>query len=191
MDKAIPLIKGNRLRVQEHTTGNTSIDRTTFEELYSEYLPRVYNFVCYRVGDVKTAEDITAEIFERALKHLHTYRSDRGAYSTWLYKIARNLISNHLRSRRRQPEIYSLESVPAPDINGVSPEQAAIEAEQMRQVHRFMRQLPERDQEILALKFGFDLGNNEIARVMRLNPNHVGVLLHRALHQLRLLMESK
>ncbi|MBN2146869.1 MAG: hypothetical protein JW726_05755, partial [Anaerolineales bacterium] len=81
MDKAIPLIKGNRYRVQEPT-----LDKAAFEELYNEYLPRVFNYVSYRVGDQKVAEDITAEIFERALKHLHTYRADRGAFSTWLFK---------------------------------------------------------------------------------------------------------
>jgi RNA polymerase sigma factor (sigma-70 family) len=190
MDKAIPLVKRNSLRVQERTTGSASLDKIAFEELYNEYLPRVYNYVCYRVGDEKTAEDITAEIFERALKHLHTYRADRGAFSTWLFKIARNLISNHLRSRRRRPETYSLDAYPAIDFSGVSPEQAAIEAERMRQVQKMMGRLPEREQEILALKFGFGLGNGEIAKVLRLNPNHVGVLLHRALRELRLSLEQ-
>ena len=51
-------------------------------------------------------------------------------------------------------------------------------------------QLSERDQEIVALKFGFGLGNSEIAKVMHLNPNHVGVLLHRALHLLRQSLEQ-
>ena len=185
MDKAIPLIKGNRYRVQEPT-----LDKAAFEELYNEYLPRVFNYVSYRVGDQKVAEDITAEIFERALKHLHTYRADRGAFSTWLFKIARNLISNHLRSQRRQPEALSLETYPAVAVSSPSAEQAAIEAERLRQVQAGLRQLAEREQEIVALKFGFGLGNNEIARVMHLNPNHVGVLLHRALHTLRLTLEQ-
>lgn len=185
MDKAIPLIKGNRIRVQAPTH-----DKIAFEELYSEYLPRVFNYVSYRVGDQKASEDITAEVFERALKHLHTYRADRGAFSTWLFKIARNLISNHLRNQRRQPESVSLETFPAVAVSSPSAEQAAIEAERLRQLQIVLRQLPEREQEIVALKFGFGLGNSEIAKVMHLNPNHVGVLLHRALHRLRLTLEQ-
>ena len=185
MDKAIPLIKGNRVRVQEPT-----LDKATFEELYTAYLPRVFNYVSYRVGDQKAAEDITAEVFERALKHLHTYRSDRGAFSTWLFQITRNLISNHLRSQRRQPEALSLDTYPAVAVSSPSAEQAAIEAERLRHVQASMMQLSERDQEIVALKFGFGLGNSEIANVMHLNPNHVGVLLHRALHLLRKSLEQ-
>jgi RNA polymerase sigma-70 factor (ECF subfamily) len=185
MDKALPLIKGNKFRVQEPT-----LDKTAFEELYSEYLPRVFNYVSYRVGDQKAAEDITAEVFERALKHLHTYRADRGAFSTWLFKIARNLISNHLRTQRRRPEALSLETYPAIAVSSPSAEQATIEAERLRQVQASLKRLPEREQEIVALKFGFGLGNGEIARLMHLNPNHVGVLLHRALHMLRLTLDQ-
>lgn len=185
MDKAIPLIKGNKYRVQEST-----LDKDAFEEMYSAYLPRVFNYVSYRVGDEKAAEDITAEVFERALKHLHTYRSDRGTFSTWLFKIARNLISNYLRTQRRRPEAVPLETYPAVVISSPSAEQAAIDAERLRHIQACLMQLPDRDQEIVALKFGFGLGNSEIAKVMHLNPNHVGVLLHRALHLLRQSLEK-
>jgi RNA polymerase sigma-70 factor (ECF subfamily) len=187
MERVISL-KASVSQVQTRT-----LDRTTFEELYSTYLPKVYNYVCYRVGNASTAEDVTSEIFERALTRLHTYRSDRGAFSTWLFRIAHNLVANHLRARSRRPEIYSLESLPSMAVSsGVSPEQAAIEAEQLRQVQARMRQLPERQQEVMALKFGCGLGNQEIAKAMRLKPNHVGVLLHRAVRALRLaLLEEK
>jgi RNA polymerase sigma-70 factor (ECF subfamily) len=182
-------LNGSVSRVQAH-----SLDRAAFEELYVTYLPKVYNYVCYRVGDERIAEDITSEILERALTHLHTYRSDRGAFSTWLFTIARNHIISHLRARRRQPEIYSLDSpgtLPSVAVSGASPEQAAIEAEQLRRAQACMRRLPEQQQEILALKFGSGLGNQEIAETMRLKPNHVGVLLHRAVRALRLEIEKE
>jgi len=173
-------------RVQTQT-----LDRTAFEELYSAYLPKVYNYVCYRVGDKCTAEDITAEVFERALTRLHTYRSDRGAFSTWLFSIAHNRVANHLRAKGRRPEVYSLESLPQLAARDVSPEQASIEADQLRRVQAHMRQLPKRQQEVLAWKFGGGLSNQEIARAMKLKPNHVGVLLHRAVRALRLALEEE
>jgi RNA polymerase sigma factor (sigma-70 family) len=73
----------------------------------------------------------------------------------------------------------------------VSPEQAAIEADQLGRVQVHMRKLPKRQQEVLALKFGGGLGNQELAKAMRLKPNHVGVLLHRAVRALRLALEEE
>jgi RNA polymerase sigma-70 factor (ECF subfamily) len=179
-------LKASVPRVQTQT-----LDRTAFEELYATYLPKVYNYVCYRVGDESTAEDVTAEVFERALTHLHTYRSDRGAFSTWLFRIARNLVANHLRASGRRPEISSLESLPQLAANDVLPEQAAIESDRLRRVRARVRQLPERQQDVLALKFGWSLSNQEIAQAMKLKPNHVGVLLHRAVRALRLALEEE
>ena len=181
----------NTLQASVSQVQTFTLDRTAFEELYATYFPKVYNYVCYRVGDRSTAEDITAEVFERALTRLHTYRSDRGAFSTWVFRIARNLIANHMRARSRRPEEQSLDSVSPMIASGVSPEQAAIEAEQLRQVRACVRRLSKRQQEVLALKFGSGLSNREIAKAMRLKPNHVGVLLHRAVRGLRLALEEE
>ena len=84
-------------------------DNTPFEELYAAYLPKVYNYVCYRIGFVSIAEDLTAEIFERAFTRLSTYRSNQAAFSTWIFTIAHNLVSNHLRTMRRQRELTGVQ----------------------------------------------------------------------------------
>lgn len=179
-------LKRNSSRVETQP-----LDKQTFEALYAEYLPKVYNYVCYRVDDVKTAEDITAEVFERALAHLQSYRADKGAFSTWIFRIAHNLISNRFRSARRQPDVVDIDSLPDLQMSSDSPEQAAIESEWVHHLRACMRQLPERDQEVLALKFGSGLGNQEIAGALKIKPNHVAVILHRALQQLRLAMEEQ
>ena len=106
------------------------------------------------------------------------------------------IVANHLRARGRRPEVHSLESLPQLTASqliagDVSPEQAAIETDQLRRVQAHMRKLPKRQQEVLALKFGGGLGNQELAKAMRLKPNHVGVLLHRAVRTLRLALEEE
>ena len=168
-----------------------TLDRAAFEEVYTAYLPKVYNYVCYRVGDVTAAEDITAEVFERALTYLQTYRADRGAFSTWIFTIAHNLVVNHLRSRKRRLAEFSFESMSATAAGDVSPEQATTDAEQLRQLRAGIQRLPEQQQEVLAMKFGGGMSNQEIAVAMRLKPNHVGVLLYRAVRALRLDLEEQ
>jgi RNA polymerase sigma-70 factor (ECF subfamily) len=168
-----------------------SLDMSAFEELYTAFLPKVYNYVSFRVGDAGTAEDVTADVFERALTRLHTYRSDRGAFSTWLFSIAHNSVANHLRDRGRRPESFSLDSLPPVAATGHSVEQRVIAGDQLRWVREHMQYLPEKQREVVALKFGGGLSNREIARAMRLKPNHVGVLLHRAVRSLRLAMEKE
>jgi RNA polymerase sigma factor (sigma-70 family) len=167
------------------------LDRSAFAKLYTIYLPKVYNYVSYRVGDRAEAEDITAAIFERALQRLPMYRADRGAFSTWLFAIARSVMSNYFRSRRRRPVVSSLVNASPVVVSGASPEQTVIEAEQLRRVQVCIQRLAERDQQVLALKFGAELPNQEIAQVMRVTPGHVGVLLHRAVRKLRMALEEE
>jgi RNA polymerase sigma factor (sigma-70 family) len=179
-------IKANVSRAQVQ-----ALDRATFEELYRIFLPKVYNYICYKINDRNVAEDITSEVFERALTRLDTYRADRGAFSTWLFRIAHNLVANHLRTIRRHPETYSLEASALEPIMGSSPEQTAIEAERLGRVGAYIQRLPEAQQEVVALKFGWGLSNQEIAHAMKLNANHVGVLLYRAVRSLRLALEGE
>src|SRR5260221_4806359 len=69
-----------------------------WERLYAEQLPRIYNYFRYRVG-ADDAEDLTSVTFERAWVGRHRYRRDLGAFSTWLYAIARNVAIDHYRPR--------------------------------------------------------------------------------------------
>ena len=115
--------------IKANVTGaqTQAMDRTTFEELYRTYLPKVYNYICYKVSDRNVAEDITSEVFERALTRLDTYRADRGAFSTWLFRIAHNLVVNHLRTMHRRPQMHPLEASALMPTMGSSPEQTAID----------------------------------------------------------------
>jgi RNA polymerase sigma factor (sigma-70 family) len=180
------LLKARATRVEPRP-----FDQAAFDALYNTYLPKVYNYICYRVGDSATAEDLTAEVFERALSRWHTYQAEKGAFSTWIFTIAHNLVANHARARKRRPEEYSLEVLPEFDEGTASPEQAVAAAEQLRQIQAKMSLLPEQQQEVLALKFGSGLENQEIAAALGIKPNHVGVLLHRAVRALRLALAQE
>jgi RNA polymerase sigma-70 factor, ECF subfamily len=156
-------------------------------ELYGEYLPRILNYVRLRVDGEGLAEDLTAAVFERALSKQHTLRK-REAFGAWLFRIAHNVVAGYYRQRR---PTLPLEWVAHRAAEGQpSPEEAAIRGEEVRRLRAAIATLPEREQEIVRLKFGAGLGNQEIAQIMRLTPGHVAVLVFRALQKLRAELEE-
>ncbi|MFQ6101808.1 MAG: sigma-70 family RNA polymerase sigma factor [Anaerolineae bacterium] len=72
-----------------------------FAAIYDHYFPRVYNYVRYRVRDAQTADDITAQVFERALTHIGTFNPERAPFAAWLFGIARNAVNDHFRARKQ------------------------------------------------------------------------------------------
>jgi len=76
-----------------------------FGELYERYVDRIYNYVYRRVRYVHDAEDLTSRTFYRALSHFPTYQDMGFPFSSWLYRIAHNLIANWHRDRNRKPVI--------------------------------------------------------------------------------------
>ena len=158
-----------------------------FVRLYDEYYPRVYNYTRYRCGDAETADDLTAQTFERALSHLEDYDSQRGPFGAWLFAIARNLVNNHLRTVQRSNclplDIYDERPAPL-----VSPEERLIQTEAETELLEAMSHLSERERDLLSLKFAAGLTNRRIAEVMALSEANVGVILYRALQHLRVIL---
>ena len=159
----------------------------SYAELYREYLPRILNYIRLRVDGEDLAQDLTAATFERAVAKQHTLRQ-RDAFGGWLFRIARNVVAGYYR--RRKPtlplEMAASEAAPA-----LSPPEAVMHQEELARLRMALARLPERDQEVIRLKFGGGLGNQEIAKVMRLRAGHVAVLLYRALGKLRAQLEEE
>jgi len=156
-------------------------------ELYREYLPRILNYVRLRVEGESLAEDLTAAVFERALSRQHTLRNWE-AFGAWLFRIAHNVVAGYYRQRR---PTLPLEWVANRAAEGVpSPEEAAVRGEELHRLRAAIATLPKREQEIVRLKFGAGLGNQEIAQITGLQPGHVAVLVYRALQKLRAELEE-
>ncbi len=153
-----------------------------WESVYAEQLPRVLNFFRYRLGDAADAEDLTARTFEKAWRARHRYRSDVAGFATWLLTIARNVAVDHLRARRRHEPLDVAAGVPAP---GRTPEQQAVHRSEAERLAGLLAALPERERELIAMKYGADMTNRAIARATGLSESNVGTILHRAVEALR------
>lgn len=152
-----------------------------WDALYQEQLPRIYNFFRYRVGDGPDAEDLTSITFEKAWRARHRYRRDLAAFSTWLIAIARNVAVDHYRARRVHAPLEAAADVAA----GAGPEELAVARSDAERLMRLIAGRPERERELLALKYGAGLTNRAIARATGLTESNVGTLLHRTIKDLR------
>ena len=167
-------------------TEHTETSEPDLEALFREYYPRVYAYIRYRVNDVAEAEDLTSEILERALVHLSSFDAHKGAFSTWLFRIAHNMFVNYLRKRQRRQKYHTAFPEEETLVAGEpTPEQVVLYEEQMAHLVSSVQLLSSRQQEIVSLRFAGRLTNREIARILRMNERTVSVTILRALRQLR------
>lgn len=157
-----------------------------FETWFDDHRETVYRYVRYRVATRETAEDVTSEVFLKALRSIERYDPDRSAPRTWLLRIARNAITDHLRSLQRRGSLHvSLDRVPDLVADVPSQEARVLKEERIQTLLNATGTLGTADQEILSLRYGAGLDNGEIAESLEISPNAVAVRLHRALKRLR------
>ncbi|HTE60262.1 MAG TPA: sigma-70 family RNA polymerase sigma factor [Solirubrobacteraceae bacterium] len=153
------------------------------DAVYRAHVASIYGFFSYSVGR-DHAEDLTAATFERVVRSWGRYDASRSGERTWIYAIARNLLTDHLR-RQRHRSGPSLDEHPAL-LEGVAssddPAELTLEADA---VSAWLRQLRPRAREVLALRFCADCSVAEIARIMDLTESNVHQICSRALRHLR------
>ena len=146
-----------------------------------ELIRRIYSYVAYRVGDGPDAEDVTSEVFERALRYRNSYDPSRGEPFAWLIGIARRCVDDALTRPRAdtaaQPDPTSVEDLEAEAVERLTVA-AAVES------------LDERSRDLIALRYGADLSARQIGEILGLKTNAVEVALHRTLARLRPKLEG-
>lgn len=160
-----------------------------FIRLYDEYFGRVYNYVRYRCEGNAVAEDIVALIFERALTRLGDFDPERGPFGAWLFTIARNMLNNHLRAENRR-NCLSLEACSEQPDRAALPEEQIVRNETQAELLAAISCLNDRERDLLSLKFGACLTNRRIAEITGFSENNVGVILYRAVHKLRIILDE-
>lgn len=155
-------------------------------QLIEQYFDRMHAYVRLRVPE-QDCEDMVGEIFLRAMERREQVRGETGA---WLFSIARSRIADYYRDKKGP--VMPLETT---ERDGAAPtavnppsleplkrlERAEFNARLLRQING----LSELERDVITLKFTDGLNNVEIAEMLKITPNHLGVVLHRALSQLR------
>lgn len=159
-------------------------DASAFGELYEQNVRKIYNYIYYRTGNHHVAEDLTARVFQRALKHIGRYEDKGVPFSAWLYRIAHNVTANWHRDRSRKPVVPFDEKLLLP-AGSKHPEAQTIEWEEVDVLLQHVRSLPEDRQQLLILKFVERLSNAEIGEIMGRTEGAIKSLYHRTLTSLR------
>lgn len=168
------------VRILEWLAPAVPAEAVDWDAVYREEMPRVFNYFRYRGFERTMSEDLTSATFEKAWRARDRYRKDRAAVSTWLLAIARNVAIDHLRRSR-----------PAVPLDEASlreeetPEAVALREAQSRRLQALLAALPERERELLALKYGAGATNRAIATITGLGESNVGTILHRTVGALR------
>jgi RNA polymerase sigma-70 factor (ECF subfamily) len=156
-----------------------SLDWNTFEEYY----PMIYNYIYYRVLHKETAEDLTSDVFYRALAYAASFDKRKASYKTWLFTIAHNIVANHYRGQKNLLPLDDFGKLPTED--GV--EDALETGEDFRRMYELLRTLPEREREVIALRFWGEMTYKEIATRIGMREKSVSSMMSRLISKLKML----
>ena len=159
-------------------------DPRRFAELYESHFERVYAYVSRRVWDRAAAEDITADVFQRALAGLPQFEWRGAPFAAWLHRIAGNAIADHVRRRAREGGDPAQEPATEPNPQ----EMEAVENRAL--LFRLVRELPDDQRNVLVERFVAEKSLREIAAQMGRSEGAVKQLQFRALEMLRARMRE-
>lgn len=154
-------------------------DPSRFVELYDLHFHRVYLYVLKRAGNRADAEDVTADVFHRALQNLGQFEWRGTPFVAWLFRIAAHALADHWRREGRQI------SSPAGALPATDPE-----FERTVMLFQLVDRLPPEQRRVIELRFGEGKSIQETAAAVGKSDGAVKQLQHRALEHLRAAMET-
>lgn len=157
-------------------------DADAFGELYDHYFGQIYRFIYSRMRDASAAEDVTSEVFFKALRAIGRYKPSGHPFSSWLYQISINAITDHYRGQKPTSNIDDA-------LGAADPERAVddrvVAEQEASEVWAAINRLPEQQKTAMTLKLGEDLKLAQIGEIMGKSEGAIKLLIHRGMITLR------
>lgn len=165
-------------------------DPRAFAEIYELYFNRIYAYARYKVGNSTDAEDITEQVFLRALESLDAFKWRGYPFSSWLFRIAHNQVVDYFRVSNKRSWV-TLDEAAVKTDSGVSVESEIDLMVDTKMLKDAMSRLSSEQQDVLILKFVNGLSNNEVAQIFGRTEGAIKSLQHRALKNLKKILKVK
>ena len=157
-------------------------DQQAFAQLYEEHFDKIYRYVALRIGDKTEAEDMTQQVFLKALQSISSFRWRGIPFSAWLFRIAHNQVVDYLRKRTKQATVPVDEST----VSLISNPQLLVERRlDIEQLLSATKRLTPAQREVISLRFAGELPIAQVAKIMGKSQGAVKALQHSAIVALR------
>lgn len=169
-------IQANTIRLAKE--GNSQ----ALTEIYERFYVGLYRYFYYRLGDRKSAEDLSSEVFLRMLRALPDFRIQNVSFKAWLYQIARFLVIDHVRKNHRHQEVALTEDFPSEHGH---PEPSTEQKLLSQSLYTALDMLPEDQKDVLIMRFLAGMPIADVALAMHKSQDAIKGLQRRGIISLR------
>lgn len=155
----------------------------TQEEIFNDYHKKIENYVWSKVNDKYLAEDLTSVIFLKIYEKMDTFDETKASVSTWIYTIANNTVIDYFRTRKVYEEVPEEIS----DLSEIDEE--VLREEQLQELADALKKIPERERDMLVMKYYHNLTLKDIALKMGMSYANAKIVHGKALNHLREILE--
>ena len=177
--------------VEALVNGAKDGDESSFAALYELYFDRIYRYVYFKMRDPVEAEDVTGEVFLKMLESIHSFKWQGFPFSSWLFRIAHNMVVDHFRRKGRRPTVPLDDASPAIGAYSWDADGYIDRKLTLQEVYDAMDDLTDLQREVISLRFAGELSVAETAEAVGRKPNAVKALQHAGLKKLRNLMPEE
>ena len=162
-------------------------DESAFAHLYECFYDKIFRYVMFKIGDRSDAEDITTDVFLRMLESIGSFKFQGYPFSSWLFRIAHNLIVDHFRKNSRRKTAPLEDAMVMVEASGDMDDKIDVDMSVAR-VQSAMGGLTDLQREVMSLRFAAGLSVRETAEAVGKKENAVKALQHAAIKKLRVVL---
>ena len=172
---------------KKENTENAALDK---EWVYTEYRVKVERYIASKIGVYSDIDDLVSTVFVKVYSALEKFDPDKASFSTWIYTISRNVVTDYYRERGGYLSVVDcdadLENIDCPD----NADSALLNNEMLEKLAEALEKLPERERDIVILHDYKNIPLTKVAEKMKMSYGNIKIVHGKALEKLRLFLEN-